>query len=62
MSKFLEGRYRLKQDGMVVAQVEGPSALKEISHYAFVYSQDGPVEIEQHTKGRWLSLTKVPAS
>lgn len=46
-------RFRLKQDGIPVAWAEGPSALAEIMHYATVYSQDGPVLIEQHRSGKW---------
>lgn len=39
---------QLKQDGMIVAEVDAPTkegALKEIQHYAMMYSQDGEVEI-----------------
>lgn len=46
-------RFRLIQDGIPVAWAEGPSALDEIKHYAFVYSQDGPVRVEQHRSGKW---------
>lgn len=48
-------RYRLKQDGIVVAVVEGPSqsARQEIMHYAMMYAQDGPVVIERIRNGRW---------
>lgn len=51
-------RYRLIQDGQVVAWVEAEPvrALKEIRHYALIYSQDGPCHIELHRKGRWLTL------
>ncbi len=50
-------RYRIKQDGMAVALVEGPNALREITHYALVYGQDGPVEIQQHRSGRWRNVS-----
>ena len=45
----MNAEYRLIQDGMTVAQVDGPTvaAYREIKHYAAVYSQDGPVRIEQ---------------
>jgi hypothetical protein len=39
---------KLKQNGIIVAQVDAPSieqAEKEIQHYAIIYSQDGEVEI-----------------
>ena len=39
---------QLKQDGIIVAEVDAPTkerAIKEIQHYAMVYSQDGDVEI-----------------
>ena len=42
--------YQLFQDGMMVAGVCGTDrewVLAEINHYAFVYSQDGPVEIKE---------------
>jgi hypothetical protein len=40
--------YKLKQDGIIVAQVDAPTkeqAEREIQHYAMVYLQDGEVEI-----------------
>ncbi len=45
--------YRLKQEGMVVAQAEGEGALREIMHYARVYGQDGAVEVEVRAGKRW---------
>lgn len=41
-------RYKLIQDGMIVARVECPNeeqAKNEINHYAMMYQQDGPVKI-----------------
>lgn len=49
--------YRLIQDDMPVVWCEGPGALREIQHYALVYSQDGPVRIEQKLRGRWRRVT-----
>lgn len=51
--KFTE--YRLIQDGLQVAAVDGPAphAWREINHYAAVYSQDGPVRIEVKTDRGW---------
>ena len=46
-------RFRLKQDGMVVASAEGSRAAELIAHYALVYGQDGPVKIERLVRGRW---------
>lgn len=48
--------YQLWQDGVMVAAVSAGNkedALREINHYAMMYSQDGPVEIRdlQATKG-----------
>ena len=43
-------RYKLIQDGMVVASVDAPTkelAEREINHYALMYGQDGPVEIKE---------------
>jgi hypothetical protein len=51
-------RYRLKQDGTVVAGVEGPTALDDIIHYARVYGQDGPVTIERHENGKWREYAR----
>lgn len=45
--------FRLLQDGQPVAWVEGRSAVAEITHYAAVYAQDGPVTIQKKVNGRW---------
>ena len=45
--------YRLLQDGQPVAWVEGRSAVADITHYAAVYAQDGPVIIQKKVNGRW---------
>jgi len=40
--------YKLEQDGLIVAEVSANTkaqADKEITHYAMMYSQDGPVRI-----------------
>lgn len=45
--------FDLWQGGIVVASVEspdGPSAVREIMHYAMMYSQDGPCEITARGK------------
>lgn len=49
----MHDRYRLKQDGQIVARVDGPHSLREIMHYAAVYGQDGPVTIERARGKRW---------
>ena len=48
--------YRLIQNGIMVAGAYGlkDDALREINHYAFVYSQDGPVKIERLEGKRWV--------
>jgi len=48
--------YRLLQDELVVAFVSGTkeSSLREINHYAAMYSQDGPVQIQVKTKRQWV--------
>lgn len=45
----LDAHFDLWQDDMVVASASGPrsQALEEIQHYATVYGQDGPVQIEE---------------
>jgi len=45
--------YRIIQDGMMVARAEGQHSLREIMHYALVYSQDGPLRIERRVNKRW---------
>jgi hypothetical protein len=45
--------YRLIQEGMPVAWA---NSLREIHHYAAVYSQDGPIKLQQRVKGRWKVL------
>ncbi len=48
-------QYDLIQNGMVVASVIAPTrkaALKDISHYALIYGQDGPVEIKEKKEAR----------
>lgn len=50
-------RWRIKQDGMVVAAGDGPdrrSAEREMSHYAMLYAQEGSIVIETRTgKNKW---------
>ena len=51
--------YRLIQDGQPVAGVIGPTppALREIIHYAAVYSQDGLVQVQIKTElGGWVDV------
>jgi hypothetical protein len=45
--------YRLLQNGLPVAWVEGRNSVAEITHYAAVYAQDGPVVIQHKVNGRW---------
>lgn len=41
--------FRIRQDGLTVAQASGPSAEIEIMHYANQYRQDGEITIQvQH--------------
>ena len=40
--------YQLKQDGIIVVEIDAPTeeqAKKEIQHYTMIYCQDGEVEI-----------------
>lgn len=51
-------RFRIIQDGIVVAGGSSPTQggmLREMSHYAAVYAEDGPIErIETRAgKSRW---------
>lgn len=55
-------RYELWQNGMRVAAVDAPddeSALREIGHYAMMYSQDDPVPVrvrQTSPNRRWIAL------
>lgn len=49
----MSAEYRLMQEGMVVA---ASTSLPDMLHYALVYGQDGPVEIQTRHKGRWVRL------
>lgn len=54
--KLVRQRFRIRQDGMSVAWAEGPGALAEIQHYALVYGQDAPVQIEVYQAKKWRTL------
>jgi len=44
---------------MIVASVSGPDreqALREIMHYALVYSEDGPCTVEGITDEDWKAI------
>lgn len=57
-----EIRYRLIQDGQVVASVAADKeywavARREINHYYDIYSQDGPCHIEfRNEGGKWVTF------
>lgn len=46
--------YQVWQDGLMVASAYGhdTDARREALHYAAVYGQDGPVEVERVSKGK----------
>ena len=46
----------LKLDDCVVAWADDR---KEIMHYAMIYSQDGPIKIEEKVNGKWKLLTSA---
>jgi hypothetical protein len=48
----METEFEVWQDGIAVATCYGPRerALDEARHYAWVYSQDGPVKIMEVTR------------
>ena len=52
--------FRLIQDGQPVAWAEGNNSLAEIAHYAAVYSQDGPIKVQQKANGRWKDVASLP--
>lgn len=48
-----EHNFRLRQEGIVVAEVWGADrtrCLREIMHYAMIYGQDGPCTVEGVTE------------
>lgn len=47
--------YRIVQDGMPVAGVDGAKDNTEIMHYAMQYVEDGPLTVEEKNPktGRW---------
>lgn len=55
-----EHRGRVIQDGQQVALAVAPSReamMRELSHYAAVYSQDGPIQLEVRSgKQSWRRL------
>lgn len=52
--------FRLIQGGQNVAGASGPNALAHVQHYAAVYSQDGPVQIQERINGRWRDYKPEP--
>lgn len=52
-------RFRLIQGGQVVASTEGEHALREIKHYALIYSQDGPVTIQKRRDMKWINWSEA---
>jgi len=49
--------YRLIQDNMVVAQCDTE---RDVLHYASVYLEDGPVEIQKKSKkGGWKKIVLI---
>ena len=50
--------FRLLQNEVFVAGSCGPrdTALSEISHYAAVYRQYGPVRVQEKIDGKWQNL------
>ena len=59
-----EAEFRVMQDGLKVAAVSGPreECIIEVDRYAAMYSQDGPVLIEQKVRGRWCRYLEIPHS
>lgn len=58
-AKPAESRYRLTQDGLVVAEVSGPDneAAREIYHYAHIYAENGPVVVQRRLSGVWVRVS-----
>lgn len=59
-------KFELWQGGMKVAAVDCPeyhTGLREISHYAMMYEQDGPIELRENSKNtgfRWKRAADHP--
>ena len=49
----MRDEYRIIQDGMPVAW---STSLSDAIHYARVYMQDGPVELQERTKSGWRKV------
>jgi len=49
-------RYRIKQDGMVVAQADTQA---QIGHYAWIYAMDGPVVLEARINRKWRPFAAI---
>ncbi len=45
--------FRIRQDGMTVAQCDGEDAERGIWVYASQYRQDGDITIQHNADGRW---------
>ena len=58
--RCMKYRGRIIQDGMPVAWAEADNEadmLREMMHYASVYQQDGPVQIEfREGNGKWKMM------
>ena len=59
MGQQRDREFQIKQDGMVVAGACGPGSESHAMHYAAVYSQDGPVIVQEKVNGRWRNFQKV---
>ena len=61
----MTNEFRVLQDGMEVAGASGADAeycLGQVMHYAAIYSQDGPVRVQQKVDGRWVDCIQEGAA
>ena len=61
MSTYRSHKYRLLQDGLIVAFTEASTdeqAKREIMHYAMIYSEDGPIKVQKLKGKTWVGEEK----
>lgn len=61
MSEPKKMAFRIKQNGLIVARVEGLpiEAEAEIMHYAIQYREEGELTIQHNAEGHWKRFMLV---
>lgn len=50
--------YRIVQDGLVVASCDTKN---DAVHYALVYNEDGPLDLQSKETGKWVTIMSFRA-